>query len=100
MKGMTMNRNPLAFLVTFILLCALLLGACVAPPASGPQAPAAGESAESETAAEAPAVEGDKLVIKLAENPWSASSLNVNVAKILLEEQLGYTVELVTIGES
>jgi glycine betaine/proline transport system substrate-binding protein len=36
----------------------------------------------------------------LAENPWSASALNVAVARILLEEQLGYPVEVVTIGES
>jgi glycine betaine/proline transport system substrate-binding protein len=42
----------------------------------------------------------DKMTIKLAENPWSASALNVAVAKILLEEQLGYPVEVVTIGES
>jgi glycine betaine/proline transport system substrate-binding protein len=41
-----------------------------------------------------------KPIIKLAENPWSASSLNVNVAKILLEKQLGYTVEIVSIDEN
>ena len=34
-------------------------------------------------------------MIKLAENPWSASALNVAVAKILLEEQLGDPVEVV-----
>jgi glycine betaine/proline transport system substrate-binding protein len=42
----------------------------------------------------------DQPVILLAENPWSASALNVAVARILLEEQLGYQVEVVTIGES
>ncbi len=41
-----------------------------------------------------------KPTIKLAENPWSASMVNVAVAKILLEEQLGYTVEVVTIDEN
>jgi glycine betaine/proline transport system substrate-binding protein len=41
-----------------------------------------------------------KPTIKLAENPWSASSLNVNVAKILLEQKLGYKVEIVSIDEN
>ena len=40
-----------------------------------------------------------KITIKLAENPWTGSSINVNVAKILLEDQLGYKVEIVTIDE-
>ena len=41
-----------------------------------------------------------KPTIKLAENPWSASSLNVNVAKLLLQQKLGYTVEIVSIDEN
>ena len=41
-----------------------------------------------------------KIPLKLAENAWTGSSINVNVAKILLEEQLGYKVELVTIDEN
>ncbi len=40
-----------------------------------------------------------KITIKLAENSWTGSSINVNVAKILLEDQLGYKVEIVTIDE-
>jgi len=54
-----------------------LLAACAGAPAAAP-----------------------KPTIKLAENPWTGSSVNVHVAKILLEEQLGYTVELVTIDEN
>ncbi len=82
-----------ALLVTL----ALLLAACAAPqPAADPAAPAA----EPTAAAEQPAPPADQPVIKIAENPWSASALNATVAKILLEEQLGYTVELVSIGES
>ncbi len=42
----------------------------------------------------------DKPIIKLAENPWSGSQVNVAVAKILIEEQLGYPVEIVTIDEN
>ncbi len=44
--------------------------------------------------------EAPKPVIKLAENNWTASRININVAKILLEEQMGYKVELVTIDEN
>ena len=54
-----------------------LLAACTGAPAAAP-----------------------KPTIKLAENPWTGSSVNVHVAKILLEEQLGYTVEIVTIDEN
>ena len=42
----------------------------------------------------------EKITIKLAENPWSASQVNVAVAKQLLEEELGYIVEIVTIDEN
>ncbi|MBN1136067.1 MAG: ABC transporter substrate-binding protein [Anaerolineae bacterium] len=38
-------------------------------------------------------------VIKLAISPWVASEVNATVAKILLEEQMGYTVEIVPIDE-
>jgi glycine betaine/proline transport system substrate-binding protein len=41
-----------------------------------------------------------QITIKLAENPWSGSQVNVAVAKKLLEEELGYTVEIVTIDEN
>ncbi len=42
----------------------------------------------------------NKIPIKLAENPWAGSSINVNVAKIILEKELGYEVEIVTIDEN
>jgi glycine betaine/proline transport system substrate-binding protein len=41
-----------------------------------------------------------KIPLKLAENAWTGSSININVAKILLEEKLGYKVEIVTIDEN
>ena len=58
----------------------------------------AGETTEDDAADDA--ADGEKITIKLAENPWSASMINANVAKILLEEQLGYTVEIITIDEN
>ena len=42
----------------------------------------------------------ESKAIKLAENPWSGSQVNVAVAKALLEDELGYTVEIVTIDEN
>jgi glycine betaine/proline transport system substrate-binding protein len=45
------------------------------------------------------ATEQPKITIKLAENSWTGSSVNVNVAKIILEQELGYEVEIVTIDE-
>jgi len=76
----------------------LVLTACTAPAANAPAASAT--STTSESATPATTTDSSKPVIKLAENPWSASSLNVAVAKILLQEQLGYPVEVTTISES
>lgn len=102
----TIRRSARWSLVALMLL---LFTACVAPagaPAgSGEGAAESAETAstETESADTAPAevtVDEEKPTIKLAENPWSASALNVAVARILIEEQLGYPVEVVTIGES
>ena len=41
----------------------------------------------------------DKPTITLIQNTWPASELNVNVAKILLESELDYTVEIVSVEE-
>jgi glycine betaine/proline transport system substrate-binding protein len=38
--------------------------------------------------------------IRIAVNPWTGSAVNANVAKILLERELGYKVELVEIDEN
>lgn len=98
-----MKHRSLWAIVLLSLMLAMALAAC----GGGGEAPAeetAGETAAEETAGETaagePAAEGEKITIKLAENPWSASMINANVAKILLEEQLGYTVEIVTIDEN
>jgi glycine betaine/proline transport system substrate-binding protein len=46
------------------------------------------------------AASAPKIPLKLAENAWTGSSINVNVAKILLQEKMGYKVEIVTIDEN
>ncbi len=68
-----------------------LVVACVAPPAV--QAP------QGQTAAATVAPAAEKITIKLAANPWSASALNVNVAKILLGK-ISYPVEITDIDEN
>ena len=43
---------------------------------------------------------GAKENITLIENPWPASELNVAVAKIIIEQELGNTVEIVSLDEN
>jgi glycine betaine/proline transport system substrate-binding protein len=43
---------------------------------------------------------GKGVTLRLAVNPWTGSAVNANVAKILLERELGYNVELVKIDEN
>ena len=83
------NFYPQRWILPLLLLI-LSLSACVAP---------APGSAETVTKSDDGAA-GEKVTIKLAENPWSASAANVNIAKILLEEQLGYPVEIIAIDEN
>ena len=43
---------------------------------------------------------GEGVTIRIAVNPWTGSAVNANVAKVLLERELGYKVELVEIDEN
>jgi len=43
---------------------------------------------------------GAKETITLVENPWPASELNVAVAKIIIEKELGNAVEIVALDEN
>jgi glycine betaine/proline transport system substrate-binding protein len=40
------------------------------------------------------------VTLRIAVNPWTGSAVNANVAKILLERELGYAVDLVKIDEN
>jgi glycine betaine/proline transport system substrate-binding protein len=77
---MSRKHHKLLLLIVAVAILAILVVACAAP---------AGQQAAKE-----------KPVIKFAENPWSGSAVNVAVAKILLEEQLGYPVEVTTLDEN
>jgi glycine betaine/proline transport system substrate-binding protein len=56
-----------------------------------------GGAASGETGSAVP--DNSDVTITIAVNPWLGSAANANVAKVLLEQQLGYTVELVEIDE-
>ncbi len=43
---------------------------------------------------------GGGETIKIAVNPWTGSAVNANIAKIVMEDQLGLSVELVEVDES
>jgi glycine betaine/proline transport system substrate-binding protein len=83
-----------------VVLSGLLIALVAALAVSCGGQPQQAEPAQEEAAAPAEQTSGEKMTIKLAENPWSGSQVNVAVAKILLDEQLGYPVEIVTIDEN
>lgn len=56
------------------------------------------EPGETTAGTDAPA--GDMATISLAVNPWTASALNVEVAKQIIESELGNPVEVVSIDEN
>ena len=78
-----MYRKKLRF-VAVALALALVVAAC--------------GSGEDDAAAEGP--DPNKETITLIVNPWTASRLNAEVAKIIIEQELGYPVELVDVNEN
>ncbi|HSH11141.1 MAG TPA: glycine betaine ABC transporter substrate-binding protein [Ilumatobacter sp.] len=87
-------------LVALAVLAALGVAACggddddtTAEPAAEPAADPAAEPATE-------GVDSSKPTIKLIVNPWSASRLNVEVAKNLIENELGYPVEIIEVNEN
>lgn len=79
---MSLRHKPL---VALLLVAALVIAAC-------------GDDGGTATTGEGDG--GDKPTIRLAVNPWTASALNVEVAKVIIEENLGNPVEIVSIDEN
>ncbi len=75
-----MKRTMLALVVAGLVLAACGGGDAEPEPAGGP--------------------DPSKPTISLIVNPWSASRLNAEVAKIIIEENLGYPVELRDVNEN
>lgn len=90
------TRIKASWMWSLVLL--LLVAGCAAPAANQGGGPDSASTTPGESAPSAS--EAEKPTIKFAENPWSASQLNVAVARILLEEKLGYPVEVVSIDEN
>lgn len=66
--------------IGLLAVLALVLAACGGDDAAGP--------------------DESKETITLIVNPWTASRLNVEVAKIIIEDQLGYPVEITEVNEN
>jgi glycine betaine/proline transport system substrate-binding protein len=80
-----------------LLAVALIAAAC----GGGDTATTAGATATTAEGAETTAApSGDKPTINLVVNAWTASALNVEIAKQLIETELGYPVEVVAIDEN
>jgi glycine betaine/proline transport system substrate-binding protein len=83
-------------LLSTVLALGLFAGACGGDAGQGGRPVGAQEeqgAVAGETAAGGP-------TITLAVNPWTGSAVNANVAKVILERELGYRVELVPIDEN
>lgn len=91
-----MKRNWKWIALLFLLLAALPLAAC----SSGGDEPTADNESSPDTAVTNTETSDEKMTIILVENSWSASELNVAVAKILLENELGYPVEVISLDEN
>jgi len=104
-----LSRSRRSLFASLAVAAVTLAGCRQAAPAPAPAASSGGTTGAAAPAATvapvaaattAPAASGAKLILKLAENPWTGSSINVYVAKQLLEEKLGYKVEIVSIDEN
>ena len=87
----------------------LLVLALVAAACGGGASTTTGDTGTETTAAgtettaagtETTGAAGDNPTINIVANPWTASMLNAEVAKQLIESELGYPVEIVAIDEN
>jgi glycine betaine/proline transport system substrate-binding protein len=86
--GVATSRELVRRAKAWIGLAAVGAGLFLLAAGCGDDEPAAGEQA------------GGGETIRIAVNPWTGSAVNANVAKVLLERELGYKVELVEIDEN
>ena len=70
------------------------------PAEAAPEPEPAAPAEEAEEPAVAGPDLGDITTIRLVVNPWNGSAVNIEVAKQLLENELGYTVETTDLDEN
>jgi glycine betaine/proline transport system substrate-binding protein len=98
--GRQRGNNMKKRLIALAVVAALGVAACggdddAASSTSDTAAPSADTTAPAE-----PGIDASKPTIKLIVNPWSASRLNVEVAKNIIENNLGYPVEITEVNEN
>ena len=85
--------------VPVVVMASLVLVACGSSKKQ-PVSSSSGTTAAQSNVTNAPPAPGSGGTVTLAINPWDGSAANANVAKIILEKQLGVTVKLVNIDEN
>ncbi len=84
--------------IAVLALLALFGASCGSGSDNGDSGSTDSESSSSDDAAST--ADGDKPTINLVVNPWTASALNVQVAKQIIESEMGYPVEVVNLDEN
>ncbi len=79
-------------LLALMLALAMIAAACGGDETGDTTADAGGDTGGG--------IDPDKPTINLIVNPWTASRMNVEVAKVIIEEELGYPVETVEVNEN
>jgi glycine betaine/proline transport system substrate-binding protein len=92
-------KRKLAVIAAVALTIAACGGDEAEPAAGADDAAAETEAVPSESEA-APEASGEPQTINMVVNPWSASRLNVEVAKIIIESELGHTVNITEVNEN
>ncbi len=103
-----MGRRRFASVLSLAVVGSLILGACGdddedaadTGDTTGSDETAAPAATEGDTGGDTGGERGDKPTIVLVQNAWTASALNVEIAKQLIETNLGNTVELTSIDEN
>ncbi len=95
---MTRKRRSVRLAAAGIVVASLLAAACGDDDDEGTASPTTAAATETTAAGGGGGATGEGIT--LAVNPWTGSAVNAQVAKVVLESQLGTPVELVDIDEN